>query len=336
MITKQLTKKLSYVLIGAGLILSSCSKEKKKGSSIGAPALKPPVDEATPSGIKSSTALTVAQSALCDVAQGGDSRSVKCILDNLKSDVFSTVGPTFLNDLDTVDKRLAEFDSRAVESERTCLTETAKPWTPAILGESFAMHVSCRENMSEALSVFFGRHEGNFYLSEIQTPLTPGPTDFTGGIFAKANDAGNQVESWKYSYIKNTQGDIVTLLHVVADRATNVMEFRTASTHAAFSAGCGVHFRSNGEHIKAKVWRNPVNLPGDCDTEPLEVCVNAADLSLASDATACSGITFGYTSLTRATLGAENTKESAVYKSIATHMAKEGIPGLTDFNSVNE
>jgi predicted small lipoprotein YifL len=333
--------------------LAACGK----GEPINAPQFKPPVDAATPGGLKVSGAVGGARRVSISARGGfieGDQRSVfnlpdlcdptntdydetACMLDNLKTNVFGTNGPTFLNDLETIDRRMAELDERAQETSRKCLGEDTKAWTASLVkNETFPMHFSCRENMGSHLQVFFGKKDRNFYLGEMQDASKHnGEGDaFNGSIIARASEDGQEVESWKLSVAEDEIGTTVVYLHVKANRETSEMELRTASNNTGLAEGCGVHLRSDGQNIKVDFWKKLELSQGNwtCDADPTRSCLGAATLEETGDQTLCDSIDFEFSPITRADIGLNMNKSGEGYEKAIDVLKTKGMPSLTRFN----
>jgi len=293
LIMKFLQTSIGILIVAA--TVNACGSDKKKGKSLGIPAIKPPVDSVTPEGLKPALGL--------NNSCGNESGSP---IERMKSRLFCPGPGDFRYRLGMVDGRMQELNTRSEESEKACTTAAPQEWQPPLPeGETFNMYFSCRENMGNGLSVLFGQHDGYHYVAELQNPggdnlgSTSAPDI---AVLARIDAAGNQVEVWQI--IATSDGS--NWMKVKADKASKAMEAVFMGSSMGYGVGCGVNLRANQTLLFANGIVNDFGFPGQCSgfSDPpanqvdlrLDSCLNAETLA-DQGATACQSAglsTFGY------------------------------------------
>lgn len=332
-------KALPFVALMATGLVCFVACDKKKGKSFGAPAIEPPVAEATPGALRVTTtslSLTeVTESTRCD---DGDTDCFReRALVRLVKRVFS--GREGCNDsageelqgkvrcnLHKIDSRLAELDKRAKDSARKCVDESTKDHAIVMsTGVGRTAKLQCGENLrgDEGLrvSLGFGFDNDVFHVLEVQDE---GPTYYatvnqeTGDIeFLMASHKsissaiqtdtseqtpGNEANNGKYA---------LDLMHIKANKNDKSFEFSVGANYMmGVGVGCGVRLKSDGTYIYAKgtLAEPTVNtLETDCATSDsnvaqsvLDICLDAVSLDPVSSGS-CAGLTtFTVTDITPA------------------------------------
>ncbi len=268
---------LSVVCVS--LVSLSCS-DKNSGKSIGAPAIKPPVDNNMPAGLKG-TSLRLADSGQSSVAV------------QIRDYLYPTngfVGP--IDRLKMVDDRMAELEIRAKDSEKPCLNDEAKLFDIGGLlpnGDAFDQKFQCREDLSSpdastSLAMGFGIADNKLYLEE-NTKMTDGSGIV---VLVQASQDGSKSDVWDIRYSSETgqnndNGDATaTFMHIVGSNADGV-EFATAgSSSKTGSFWCGVHVKSDKAYVYVEgIVPNGQQAAGSscASTEKATLCFTAEDMA---------------------------------------------------------
>lgn len=311
---------LKLLLISLLLVIVGC--DKKKGKSIGAPKIEPPVKNNTPSGL-----ATTSLNLFCPDCPEP--------LTVIKSRLFSP-GPTnFQNRLNKIDERMASLNSRSEESERKCLDSSPTEWNPGTLpnGDTFLMYFNCHEQLNEYSQLAFGFKDDNFYLAELQQGGGEGPPI---AVLAKANKAGTLVEFWQIQ-TGETVATEFSYQHVKADDATSSLEVSAGGDMSGMGVSCGIQMKSNASYVYSSgIFADSQSQGGnvDCDATDANypqtsVCATASDLTLESDDTNCTAAnlaTFDFGKLERNALMAADgqTNAAAIINAV--------ISGIGNFN----
>lgn len=224
----------------------ACGDDEGKTYPFDAPAIKPPVENQSPAGFKSQSLLLTPEAGLAEIKNR-----------------FYSDGPTdFMERLDQIDNRLAEFESRASGSDQgACVGEEAQLWDltdiPGV--GAFPMYFSCNDIPSEtqgtSMSIYFGKKDGYWYLAELSVNST-GNEPPTIGVLAKVNEAGTETTVVQLSVETNYT---TSVFHVYANDTTQVFEMANASNRTSSNGsgnganytgvGCGVRVKANTDFI---------------------------------------------------------------------------------------
>lgn len=315
------------LLLGLSISLCGCEDDKglhasTAGAPLGIPPLKPPVDEATPSGLKGHGGRRLGADwaqlrkeeatdgrmlgALC-LGQGNDGPDCKTEIQMIKARMFPSPsgGPQdFRYRLGKVDDRMQELNTRSIGGARKCVNESTKAWSPPTLPgyQDFTMHFSCAEKMNQEkgasntadLRVYFGIKDSFAYIAEIQDPGAKG-NGLIGAVLAKIKTDSSQVHVWTIGLTNDRKK--VSLFEIQAkrdvlptnDTVVRELEVAFASTEEGTSSfGCGVHLQSKSGSIRV----NGTFADRDCakESKPTSqggsmssACFNGASLSSSSE-----------------------------------------------------
>lgn len=234
---------VSWLVLGCGVM--SCGKDKK-GDPLGLPAVKPPVERNTPSGLKSGSALML---------QAGTPPSALSTLGSR----FFTKGPTSIMEiLARIDQSMASLDQRAQEGSGrpSCLEEEAKAWSVELPGGlKGTYYVQCYEEststeFSSKRKAAFGVSGEYAYLVDLQDSTGQAPRAAT---LVKAKMDGTMTEAWitmqKFDLSQSVSSDDFFFLNVKADDTTKAFEFSVGGTGKGIGVDCGTQVKSNGALI---------------------------------------------------------------------------------------
>jgi hypothetical protein len=261
-------KMLGLICFGLGVFLFACSGGN--GTSIGAPAVKPPVEAAMPAGFLVGS-------------RQPSSRATADLVNEIQSRLF-TDGPTeILGILAAIDARMATLESQALQSVRTCLSATPIDKTSDLTfpgsEPSFPQHYQCTEDNSGESGgnrLAFGKKDDVWYLRE--------GTESGVGSIVKI-DASENVEGYFVLGDNARFSGSTMLLHFKSNKAADTVEFTAGGTNIGF---CQVHFKTNGSFVYVEGQRE-TNAGTVC--ESLETaCLNAADNTEAASASSCSSL----------------------------------------------
>jgi len=276
-------QKGSIVLVP--LALSACGQG---GSEIGAPQVTPPLSEALPTSLRSTAALRVLPKGQSLAMVGG----MTCggTESNIQEAVYQRLfcdGPTKILSLtDSIDSRMAEINTRAQESEKTCLSgdnvdKSSLLAFPAQLESNvFSQKYKCKDIFGDGDGLMaFGNNETNWWLLESGQGDGTTSSGISQAWRVTLADDGTVASEEAYITIapKVSSGSATLagssmLLHLLVDTTAGTVEATTAGGSIGFKH---VHFRSNATHVYVSGVRD-----GQTSTE--EVCLNASDLSVAS------------------------------------------------------
>ena len=325
------TTNFYFILLLTAFLLFSCDKEKN-GKSLGIPAIRPPVDAATPPGLGRVTA-----GGLNLTNCGNESGP---LIERIRARVFCPGPGDFRYRLGMIDSEMASLNKRAEESERACTKDAAKAWDPVLPGgESFTMHFSCNEPRGQ-LRVLFGSKDGYHYIAELQNP---GGDNFGSSstpdmaVLAKVDNSGDKVELWQI--IGAAEG--INYMKLSADRSQKTLEALFVGESKGYGVGCGVNLRSNDSMFTVDGIVNDHEFVGSCSgfQDPqansislkLEKACFSNDSLAPKDESECQGA--GLNSFKFEQYKYEDAKEWGV-AGIGRDLIKGvGIPAdLTDFN----
>ncbi|MFK7872195.1 MAG: hypothetical protein AB8C84_03345 [Oligoflexales bacterium] len=314
----------TFFLIAFSLI--SCGD--KSGKSLNAPQIEPPVAEATPDGLKTtSTSLNLrsfAEDVLCNTGDTDcfENRALSRLVirifrgkEGCSGSAPSDIEGRIRCNLNKIDERMAELDKRAQESEKKCQEEAAQDFSYSFpSGISRTAKFQCAEDLggmpngTGTSALAFGLDGGNFYLTETQS---------TGNVvYSNYNTATNDIEVLIGSH-KLIEGGLdgdksdgsatggsvahdglsaLSLMQIKANSEKNSFEISLGANHSMGSGvSCGVRLRSDGTYIYAKgIFAEPDQSVIDTlcsNTEDyLDICLDAKTLDKV-DSTNCSSIT---------------------------------------------
>jgi len=163
-------------------------------------------------------------------------------------------GPgNYLSRLSSVDGRLAELKTRALESPKVCLTKAAQKFEPPLPNdESFPMYFSCKEVMNSQLTVYFGQSDGQNYLAELQK--SDGANSPTMAVLAKIDSAGTKTDVWQIIVADTATPKTVSVIHVRADQTTSTNHVIVAATSNGLGVGCGVKLSASLSASSTALW----------------------------------------------------------------------------------
>lgn len=257
-------------------------KKESKGKSLNAPAIEPPVAEATPGALKITT-TSLNLSEVTESTQCADNDTTcyrRRALARLVTRIFSgregcageadaeLQGRVRCN-LNKIDSRLAELDKRAKDSTlRKCVDEPAKDHVIAMpAGLTLTAKLQCGDDLGSFQGVNqylgFGFDADVFHVVEVQDTgrvhygtvnKDTGDIEFVMGghktisstVQGDTGDLtpGNQTNNGKYA---------LNMIHIKANQNSNSFEIAVGANYAmGVGVGCGVRLKSNGNHIYAK------------------------------------------------------------------------------------
>ena len=238
---KGICLKVLVIAVGA----ASCGKDKK-GDPLGLPAVKPPVERNTPSGLKSASALRLQAATTPSALSTMGSR-------------FFTVGPTSIMDiLNRIDQSMASLDQRAQEGtgRPPCLDEAAKSWSVQLPGGlTGTYYFQCYEERTSTETntkgkTAFGVSGDYAYLVDLQDSTGQAPRAAT---LVKAKMDGTMTEAWitmqKFDLSQTVSSEDFFFLNVKADDTTKDFEFSVGGTGKGIGVDCGTQVKSNGTLI---------------------------------------------------------------------------------------
>ncbi len=328
---------LICVCIGLGVGLGiHFSNHDKSAIELDMPYLKPPVYASSPEGLKGSRRmLTTFSTSLATTA--------------VKNSLFSKGTGDFTYRLEMVDTRLQELKKRAKESRRVCLTKTSEIFNPELPnGESFPMYFSCKEDVSDALSIYFGQKDGKYYLAELQEGGSTGGSSYPSiAVLASIDSDGVNVDVWQIIVDDTASPKTVSVFHIIADESLDTIQLITASTNTGTGVGCGIKMSSSSSSLWIYGYPSDNNAPNAC---PTDVSTNdytysivagdwqsfCVDPELLTDitSTSCTSISnsFQLPSFSYAELGSTSYADNA-YNLIFDPTLPSG---LVDFNEIDE
>jgi len=319
--------RISAVAFAGLLAAVACGKKDEKSTNpFDAPAVKPPVENQSPSAFKSTKLALAADPDLTKI-----------------KDRFYSDGPTdFLDRLGKVDERMAEFESRASGSDSgKCVSEEAQLWDlkdiPGV--GAFPMYFSCYDIPSQSqgttMSIYFGKKDGYWYLAELSKNES-GNEPPTIGVLAKVNEAGTETTVVQVSIENNYT---TSIFHIYANDTTKVFEMSNASNRTTSNgSGSGPNYTGVGCGVRLKSDASFVYGAGrfaseDCSTEPdTTVCGDAATLSSrnVNDCAAAGLDNFSVMSLTAAELGDVSVNGTG-YTKVKAIIDGSGLPAVSQF-----
>ncbi len=308
--------------------LACGKKDENKSNPFNAPAIKPPVENQSPSGFKVTALALSADSNLAEIKAK-----------------FYGDGPTdFIDRLTKVDGRIAEYESRASSGDSgKCVSEEPKLWDvkdiPGV--GAFPMYFSCYEVMTStdantSLTVYFGKKDGYWYVAEL-SKNTASNEPPTIAVLAKVNDAGTETTVVQASIETNFT---TSIFHIYANDTTKVFEMANASNRTSSNGtgsganytgvGCGVRLKANSDFIYGTGKFTSEN----CSTASAStVCAKASDLTSTSstDCTGASLDTFSAAmNLTAAELGTVDASGTG-YTKVKAIVDATDIPSVSKF-----
>ena len=235
------TSRRIYIVVGSAVVIVGLALglglgfglKKSSGSvtSLDIPYLKPPVYSASPSGLKSRR--RVLRDAFQHIGRSLSTFTTSAATTLLKSSLFSSGPADFNYRLGLVDVRLQEFKTRALQSNRVCLSTSASLFSPTLPNsESFPMYFSCKEKMSDSLNVYFGQKDGKYYVAE----LTTGSPSI--GVLASIDSAGTVVDVWQI--MAYSTSNTASAFHIKANKTSGTIQTIGAASYAGTGVGCGI------------------------------------------------------------------------------------------------
>ncbi len=247
---------LACVGIGLGVGLGIYfSNNDKSAIELDMPYLKPPVYAASPEGLKGSRRI-LATFTTSDATT------------EIKSRLFGGGPGDFTYRLESVDSRLQELKERAKESRKVCLTTTPELFSPELPNsESFPMYFSCKEDVSDDLSIYFGQKDNKYYLAELQEGGTAGVSSYPSiAVLASIDSDGVNVDVWQIIVDEAANPKTASVFHINANKTSDTIQVITASTSSGTGVGCGIKMSSSSAALW--IYGNPSdNSPNACPTD---------------------------------------------------------------------
>lgn len=325
-------------LVTTGLV-SFVACDEKKGKSLNAPAIEPPVAEATPGALKvTSTSLNlteVTESTRCDE---GDTvcfreramvRLVTRIFsgrEGCNEDAGEELQGRVRCNLQKIDSRLAELDRRAKDSARKCVDEPAQDHAIAMPADvTRTAKIQCGEHLGgrdgHELYLGFGLDAGVFHVIEVVDSgrvhygtvnnETGDIEFFMGDNRTISTSVQTDNEEFAPGNDANNNKHALSMIQIKANKNSDSFEIAVGANYMmGVGVGCGVRLKSNGTHIYVKgVLAEPTfnTLETDCALSDdnvaqsvLDVCLDAGDLEPV-DSGNCTDLTsFGVADITPA------------------------------------
>jgi hypothetical protein len=314
------------IFLSAGVLsvalLSSCGK---KGASIGAPEVKPPVQSVTPPGLLSS--VLGAQVSRLEHSSISSCTETGTIYSRVKCRLFYT-GPTeILQILAAIDSRMADIDSRAQESEHGCLNAAPVDLTSDFSfpgGETFPHYLQCHDTFGSSGNgsggVGFGQKDGVWYLREYSTSRDSlGGSNFKGiGKVVKVSP-DSSVEGWVILGLSkyNPPDESTALIHFKTNKPLGTIEMTVGGQNIGFQT---VHFKSNPSYLYVAEGSTAHCLDATTyvDTGNISLCASlSSSLELS---------TLGLSAGSGGSTTANNVDLSVLYD-----MGRKGISGVSAF-----
>jgi hypothetical protein len=120
------------------------------------------------------------------------------------------------------------------------------------------MYFSCKDRLSEKLTVYFGKKNTTWYLAELQkTDNVIAPTTPTIAVLASIDSDGNQVDTWQIMVDETLPDKNSSVLHIKADKKANTISVLTASSITqtqgqqlgSTGVGCGIKLSSTSSEL---------------------------------------------------------------------------------------
>ncbi|MEO0812805.1 MAG: hypothetical protein AAFY60_08075 [Myxococcota bacterium] len=245
------------------------------GTEISIPDTEPPVTEATPTGLRSSSGSAAANSVRLALNS-----------DDLKSRFYSQ-GPTEIASLlRGLDGRMNEIETRAAEDIRPCLEGDPVPMKLNVLGETVTAYFQCHDVFGDGTGgILFGEREGVWYLFENvgqvrQLAMIEPQEEDTYSVDAFIS-VGQRNET-SIECDQRYDGCSYGAIRLRADSAQNTLELSTAGVPNGWGF-CAAHLKSDGVSLYSA---GQGVIGGSC-TALSERCVLGADLTGEGD---CSGL----------------------------------------------
>lgn len=318
-----------------GVSISACSSDS---SHLRVPAVRPPVQESLPSvllqGGSVSNALVlrdVDYTRTCQTTVEGDvcigltdADRLLCII---KQRLFCG-GPTeVLSLLNALDGRMHEIEQRS-DGVPDCLNDSPADHTNDLVfpGEqTLPQYFQCRDSN---ISMAFGKRDNTWYLRNAQ-----GASAFAFSV----NEDTDNVDGYMWLPSENASFSMSTgILHITADKSQGIVEFTGGGVGFGF---CAIHYRSDTQHIWIQI--NPDGVGVTCDSNSddstdaddySEICINAADLTAASDLSECDTLKAAATLPLIGRGETTNAAESSTWEAAAT--PAEGTLNTIDLNDL--
>lgn len=262
------------IALAVGLGVGLGMKNKKATIALDIPFLKPPVVSASPSGLKGSRRMLERDTPVRKLLQTFTTAEATAVA---KSRMFQAGPLVYSTRLGSVDERLQEFKTRALESPKVCLSKTALKFEPSLPNnEAFPMYFSCKEEMSSSLSVYFGKSDNKYYVAELQK--SSGSNIPSIAVLASVDSEGNKVDVWQIILDESTSPKSASVSHIRADRTENTISVITAASSTGTGVGCGMKLSSTSSAL----WL--YGYPSDvvASTCPTDVTVNDYKNSVAA------------------------------------------------------
>ena len=284
------------------LILTSCSKlfstvrETSAGSTLTSiPMIAPVVNAAVPAAFGGEAGLYAGARR-----SGGRGALAAPLFSYTNFDTrFFTAGPTYIPDiLASIDERLDEINTRALDSDSACLSNPAVALNISVMGEVFPIYVQCYDIFSGGTGgMIFGKSNDVWYLySNVgQVRSVASIAETASGYQVEAFLSVGQENASSASCSNTFDGCSYAGIHFIADSSSESFEFTAGGTNIGF---CGAHLKSNGTFVYGVGSEGGL---GSCNAAGTS-CRMASDTALMGD---CTGIDASGFEINSLVLGSE-------------------------------
>lgn len=318
------------------LTLSACGKSTK-GKSFDAPLIKPPVDDATPDGLKSTSIsssldeLNLTGSIPMDVLQlSAQARIKKALTQSLAAINGGSCTGIVGCSLQAIDTRIDEVNQRTTEAEKQCQSSAPAIFDFHPFNESLKISVQCNDIFADNgingtdSGIIFGKDEGVF---AVGLSLQQGSQGKFG--YAATYDQNSQLVNYlEASYFEDsTHLNRIILLKVKANKTTKNFEFAYAAVNDSTGLGCGTRVISNGSTLYIS-GRFPNATNSTCDTAvSSSICLDAKTLKDNAGNCSLNDGNFSLSEITEATIknGLDDLKSklgASHYQTYGTEFSK--------------
>ena len=284
------------------IMLTSCAKlfstvrDASSGSDpTSIPMIAPVVNAAVPAAFGGEAGLFAGSSR----SRGRGALAVPLFSYSNFETSFFTSGPTYIPDiLASIDARLAEINTRALDNDPACLRNPAVAVNISVMGEVFPIYVQCYDIFSGGTGgMIFGKSNDVWYLySNVgQVRSVASIAETSNGYQVEAFLSVGQENASSASCSNTFDGCSYAGIHFIADSSSESFEFTAGGTSIGF---CGAHLKSNGTFVYGVGSEGGL---GSCNSAGT-ACRMASDTSLMGD---CTGIDASGFEINSLVLGSE-------------------------------
>ena len=269
--------------LGAALTIGiNCSSTS--GTVPDIPAVKPLIEETSPTGLKSTSSSSKPQF-------NTTGSTTDTLGSSVKSRFFNS-GPTDIAGIaKNLDDRINSIKTRAAESERSCLSNTPVEMQTTILGKTVKIYAQCYDKVSDTGIVMFGKRNNTWYLYDSvgQTrslfAITPSGNGKVGEGYMGVGYQNASSTSCSSKYDGCSYG----MISVYLNSDTRIFEMGVAGIGFGF---CGAHIRSDLTNLF--IAGSPNGVGAACTaysaaSTDTHACFSASDLS-STALTSCTSI----------------------------------------------